>query len=185
MESKLEAHDASFEDVKRRLGVLEDAPVQSGIDEKVKSAISTEMKNVYDLIPGQIEQTVEDKIAVNHEDKMTKMIEINEVNSTRLINQLITHAKFVHRGNHSSENKTFVDYDPAGQPSTYLTTNNISQHPFNTSCDTRGQLDANSFMELKFGNKCHILCVGWAVRNALNRPYLADMEPGICRNGAD
>ena len=99
MESKLEAHDASFEDVKRRLGVLEDAPVQSGIDEKVKSAISTEMKNVYDLIPGQIEQTVEDKIAVNHEDKMTKMIEINEVNSTRLINQLITHAKSAHGGN--------------------------------------------------------------------------------------
>ena len=56
MESKLEAHDASFEDVKRRLGVLEDAPVQSGIDEKVKSAISTEMKILYDSIPGQIEQ---------------------------------------------------------------------------------------------------------------------------------
>ena len=56
MESKLETHDASFEDVKRRLGVLEDAPVQSGIDEKVKSAISTEMKILYDSIPGQIEQ---------------------------------------------------------------------------------------------------------------------------------
>ena len=75
---------------------------------------------MYDSIPGQIEQTVEDKIAVNHEDKMTKMIEINEVNSTRLINQLITHAKFVHRGNHSSENKTFVDYDPARRPNIYF-----------------------------------------------------------------
>ena len=52
MEAKLGEHDASFEDVKLRLGVLEDAPVQSGIDEKVKSAISTEMKIVYDSIPG-------------------------------------------------------------------------------------------------------------------------------------
>ena len=121
---------------------------------------------------------------------MTKMIEINEVNSTRLINQLITHAKSARGGNHSSGNKTFEDYDPAGQPNTYYdgrvyrdshkfwegtsTTKHTSQHPFNTSCDTRGQLDAllrtilyqgknalityNSFMELKFGNKFHILC---------------------------
>ena len=35
MESKLEAHDASFEDVNRRLGVLEDAPVQSEIVRKL------------------------------------------------------------------------------------------------------------------------------------------------------
>ena len=35
MESKLETHDASFEDVKRGLGVLEDAPVQSEIVRKL------------------------------------------------------------------------------------------------------------------------------------------------------
>ena len=32
-------------------------------------------------------------------------------------------------------------------------------------------------MELKFGNKLHNLCVEWVVKNAMNRPYLADMEP--------
>jgi len=57
-----------------------------------------------------------------------------------------------------------------------LTTTHISKSPFSTSCDTRGQLEANSFMELKFGNKLHNLCVEWVVKNAMNRPFLADME---------
>ena len=126
MESKLEAHDTSLEDLSRRFSVLEDAPAQSGIDEKVKLAVDSQMKTVNDLIPDQIEQTLKDKIAVNYEDKMTEMIAANETNSNYLIEQLITFAtstkegKSTHADSHSSGNKTFVDYDPARRPNIYF-----------------------------------------------------------------
>jgi len=45
MEFKLEAHDASFGDVKLRLGVLEDAPVHSKVKEHIKSAVATESQS--------------------------------------------------------------------------------------------------------------------------------------------
>ena len=80
-----------MEDVKLRLGVLEDAPVHSEIDEKVKSAVSTEINLVVDLMPGQIEQTVEYKIAAAHEDKMTNIIATNEEHTTHLIEQFLKH----------------------------------------------------------------------------------------------
>ena len=121
IETKLETHDESFEDIKRRLGVLEYALVHSEIDEKVKSAVSTEMKLVVDLMPGQIEQTVEDKIAATHEDKITKIIATNEEHTTRLIDQFLKHSIAVHKGNRSSENRTFMDYNLAGQAIPYNT----------------------------------------------------------------
>ena len=119
--AKLETHDESFEDIKRRLGVLEDAPVHSEIDEKVKSAVSTEMKIMVDLMPAQIEQTVEDKIAENHEDKMTNIIATHDEHTTRLIDQFVQHSIAVHKGSRSSENRTFMDYNLAGQAIPYNT----------------------------------------------------------------
>ena len=169
MESKLEAHDPSLEDLSRRFSVLEDAPAQSGIDEKVKLEVDSQMKTVHGIIDKDM-----DNIALNHEDKMTKMtashdsqmtkmMEANETNSTRLIDQLVAHAtsvhegKSVHGGIHSSGNKTCVDFDLAGCANVYfdgrmhrkafewyessLATNFASQNPFNISFDTRGQLD--------------------------------------------
>jgi len=75
---------------------------------------------------------------------------------------------------------------------TNLTSTFVAEHPFSTSCDTRGQLDAlfktinfqgkgilttcNSFMELKYGNEFHKSCVDWVVNNSLTRPHLANME---------
>ena len=63
LETKLGDHEASLEDVSRRPEVLEFAPA----DEKVKSAVSTEMKVLEDSIPGQVAQIIEDKIAVSHD----------------------------------------------------------------------------------------------------------------------
>ena len=169
MESKLEAHDPSLEDLSRRFSVLEDAPAQSGIDEKVKLEVDSQMKTVHGIIDKDM-----DNIALNHEDKMTKMtashdsqmtkmMEANETNSTRLIDQLVAHAtsvhegKSVHGGIHSSGNKTCVDFDPAGCPNIYFdgriyrkvygwwgsspATNYAYQTPFGTFLDTRGQLE--------------------------------------------
>ena len=44
-EAKLEAHDASFGDVKLRLGVLEDAPVHPKAKEQIKYAVATEAQS--------------------------------------------------------------------------------------------------------------------------------------------
>ena len=80
------------------------------------------MKFLQDSVPGQIEQSVEDKIAASHENKMTKMIETNEANSTRLIDQLVAYAKSK-GGNHSSENRTFSDTNMGGTDNIFYSDN--------------------------------------------------------------
>ena len=107
MESKLEAHDASFEDVKWRLGVLETASPSPEVDEEIKSAVATEVK----ILEAVVLEAVENKTADSYEDKMTKMVADNEEHTTYMINEFLKHATAMQKGNRSSENRSLVDFD--------------------------------------------------------------------------
>ena len=111
MESKLEAHDASLEEVKSRLGVLENASPSPSVKE-VKSVVAAEVKIMEGVVLEAVEN--ETKAATSYEEKIAKMVVDNEANSIHLINQLVAHAKSARGGNHSSENRTFSDTDMAG-----------------------------------------------------------------------
>jgi len=156
MGSKLEDHDALLEKVNLRIKVLEGAPAQSGIDEKIKSAISI----------------VENKMALKYEVKLDEFKDTSVINSNYLIEQLITYNADKTKGGGGSlnyENRVPFDTDMTGAKLTffsaptfrrphesgYLTATvlaHIAEHPFTNTCDTRGQID-NLFKLLNFQDK--------------------------------
>ena len=193
MEAKLGDHDVSLEDATRRPEALEAAPALTQIDKKVKSATSI----------------VENRIAVKYEAKMVEVNETNEANSKHLIEQLLAaYSSSTKGGSFISENRTLIDTDISGSAPVYNPATifrkphgvyagnallaHIAEHPFSSSCDTRGQIENlfkmlnfqdkgifqayNSFLEYRFGINFHKSCLEWAISHTLSRPHLANIE---------
>ena len=130
--------ETKLEDVNLRLKVLEDAPAQSGIDEELKSEMSTQIETMKEQlvisIPQQIEQVVEDKIVARYEEKMLKLYDVKtsqmteryQAQSTHLVEQLVSaqaNLSAPGKGGGNYGNKVFSDIDMAGERLTFFADN--------------------------------------------------------------
>ena len=95
MESKMEAHDASFGDVKLRLGVLEDAPVHSKVKEHIKSAVATESQSFMEDKEAALSSLVA-STANQIKEIVNTMNATHDIHTTRLLDQFLKHTASAH-----------------------------------------------------------------------------------------